>query len=74
MTDRSSEPLNDLEKAVFGHDAKRRPDGSIIEQGSSHDPGVVAHREVLDARAAAAVKEPRSLKRAQIHPSHDTEQ
>jgi hypothetical protein len=33
MLDRSNEPLTDEEKLVFGHDAKRRPDGSIIEQG-----------------------------------------
>jgi hypothetical protein len=31
--DRSSEPLTDEERAVFGHDARRAPDGSIIEQG-----------------------------------------
>jgi hypothetical protein len=33
MRDRSSDPLTDEERLMFGHDAKRRSDGSIIEQG-----------------------------------------
>jgi hypothetical protein len=31
--DRSNEPLTDAEKQIFGANAKRRPDGSIIETG-----------------------------------------
>lgn len=55
MKDKSGEPLSVTEKQIFGHDARRRPDGSIIEQGSSHDPNVVAHRAKLDEAAAASV-------------------
>lgn len=33
MRDLSDVPLDEAEKQVFGVDAKRRPDGTIIEQG-----------------------------------------
>jgi hypothetical protein len=65
--DKSNIPLTDAEKSIFGHDARRRADGSIIEQGSSHDPDVVAHRAALDAAAAAAVAPARQIDMRTIH-------
>lgn len=71
MTDRSNEPLSVTERLVFGADARRRPDGSIIEQGSSHDRHVLAHRAELDRRAAEAEKPERAIDLRTVHPFPD---
>jgi hypothetical protein len=68
MIDRSGEPLSEMDKLVFGHDARRRADGSIIESGSSHDRDVVAHRDTLDRRSAEAANPPRELDMRNVHP------
>jgi hypothetical protein len=67
-------PLSKTEKLVFGHNATRRPDGSVRELGSSHDPHVVAHRRLLDERAAAAAKPERVLDVREVHDFHPTRQ
>jgi hypothetical protein len=74
--DRSNEPLSVMDKLVFGHTATRRPDGSIREGGSGHDPHVVAHRAKLDERAAASVApdDRRTLDPREVHPLHGTPQ
>jgi hypothetical protein len=74
MIDRSGEPLNEMDKLVFNHDARRRADGSIIESGSSHDPHVVAHRDTLDRLAAQAPNPPRELDLREVHQFHQTRQ
>lgn len=74
MTDRSKEPLTEMDKRVFGVDAKRRPDGSIRQQGSSHDPLVMKLREEEDRRAAEAVKPERQIDLREVHDLHQTKQ
>jgi hypothetical protein len=67
--DRSNEPLNRQDMLVFGANATRRPDGSIRESGSSHDPDVLRHRAERDrqAEAAAAVTPERVIDLRNVH-------
>ena len=60
--------LTPAEKAVFGHDAQRAPDGSIIEQGF----GAIAKKSAKvialekDAEAAAKVALAKLTERAKL--------
>jgi hypothetical protein len=61
--DLSDLPLSDIEKQTFGFDAKRRSDGSIIEQGkkwpcSSPEAAEAAARSAAHDEPAAAVPAP----------------
>jgi hypothetical protein len=68
MKDLSGVPLTEMEKRVFGEDAKRRPDGSIIEQGlrfTGSDPGNLLPR---DGSVAPLVEEaPRTIDLRTVH-------
>jgi hypothetical protein len=58
MSDLSDIPLTEMEKRVFGVDAKRRPDGSIIERG-------IGSAETLPVRAPS--EEPRTIDLRAVH-------
>jgi hypothetical protein len=72
--DRSNEPLTVMDRLVFGANATRRPDGTIREAGSPHDPLVVKHRAELDrqAEAAATVTPEREIDLRSVHAFHST--
>jgi hypothetical protein len=75
MTDRSNESLSAIDRLVFGEDATRRPDGSIREAGSGHDPDVVAHRNRLEPAATApSAPAMREIDLREVHPEHATRQ
>lgn len=57
MPDLSAEPLSPAEKAMYGADARRGPDGAILERGSGAKPGNVklhAHAAIAHAHRLAA--------------------
>jgi hypothetical protein len=78
MRDLSDVPLTELEKQVYGFDAKRRPDGSVIEQGirwpcSSPEAAAeaaarsVSHDEPAPAVPAPSQPEPRTIDLRTVH-------
>jgi hypothetical protein len=68
MRDLSDLPLTPTEKLIFGENAKRRPDGSIIEQGlrfTGSDLGNLSPRD--GSKVAPLVEEARTIDLRTVH-------